>query len=131
MSRHSPGNTSFPIFHHERPTDNLPYLTLPDEPMHPRSIFTFADSSHKGPCICKGDWYGSSESGSPRIPTRHTQDQHVLSTFYFHTKSFTLTCRYLMMKARNRASQLFLTDHNGKGFHLARVLMVPKLQMKS
>ncbi len=66
--------------------------------MHPRSVFTFADSSHQEPA-CRGDWYGSSESGSPRIPTRHTQDQHVLSTFYFHTNSFTLICRHLMMKA--------------------------------
>jgi hypothetical protein len=99
--------------------------------MHTRSVFTFADSSHQGPCICKGDWYGSSESGSPRIPTRHTQDQHVLSTFHFHTNSFTLTCRHLMMKALKLSimeSQLLLTDDNGKCFHLSRVLMVPKLQ---
>jgi hypothetical protein len=24
--------------------------TLPDEPMHPRSVFTFTDISHQGPC---------------------------------------------------------------------------------
>jgi hypothetical protein len=49
----SPGNTSFPIFHHERPIANLPFPTLPDGPMHPRSVLTFADISHQGK-----DWHG-------------------------------------------------------------------------
>ncbi len=43
------------IIHHERPIANLPTLTLPDEPMHLRTVFTFADLSHQGSCICKGD----------------------------------------------------------------------------
>jgi hypothetical protein len=45
------------------------------------------------------------------------------------TFSFTLTYRHLMTKAWNWASQLFLTDDNGKCFHQIRVLMVLKFQI--
>jgi hypothetical protein len=38
-SRHSPGNTSFPIFHHERPIANLLFLTYPMNQCTPGSVF--------------------------------------------------------------------------------------------
>ncbi len=95
----------------------------------PDRFFTFADSSHQGPCICKGDWYGSSESGSPRIPRpaiHRTNMSYLHSTFIqTHLHSHTGISWW---KLWNWASQLFLTDHNGKCFHLWRILMVPKLQ---
>jgi hypothetical protein len=96
--------------------------------MHPRSVFTFADSSHQGPCMQGRLVWFEREWESPNPPTRHTQDRHVLSTFYFHTNSFTLTYRHLMTKALKLSKSVILTDHNGKCFHLSRVLMVPKLQ---
>jgi hypothetical protein len=97
--------------------------------MHPRSVFTFAGSSHQGPCICRRDWYGSSESGSPRIPRPaiHRTNMSYLHSTFIQTHSHSHT-GISWWKLWNWAIQLFLTDHNGKCFHLSRVLMVPKLQ---
>jgi hypothetical protein len=77
--------------------------------MHPRSVFIFADSSHQGPCICRGDWYGSSEIGSPRIPRPailRTYMSYLHSTFIqTHSHSHTDASWW---KLWNWASQLLL-----------------------
>jgi hypothetical protein len=69
-------------------------LTSPDEPMHPRSKISFADITHQGPYISRGDWHSSDTRGHfPTLSTRYAQDQHVLTTsitfiqpkyFYFY-----------------------------------------------
>jgi hypothetical protein len=94
----------------------------PDRFLHSRTHHT------KGPA-CRGDWYGSSESGSPRIPRPailRTDMSYLHSTFiqtHIHSHS-----GISWWKLWNWASQLLLTDDNGKCFHLSRVLMMPKLQ---
>ncbi len=94
----------------------------PDRFLHSRTHHT------KG-SACRGDWYGSSESGSPRIPRPAIlrTDMSYLHSTFIHTHIHSHT-GISWWKLWNWTSQLFLTDDNGKYFHLSRVLMVPKLQ---
>ncbi len=116
QSRHSPGNTSFPIFHHERPIANLPTLTLPDEPMNPRPCINIHTKERRLA------WFERRRENSVS-PTHHAQAK----VFHLHTyipfiQSHSQSHRHLMVKAWNLACQSSRLIMR-KCFHLSRVLI--------
>ncbi len=88
------GNTSFPIFHHERPLANLLFPPLPNEPMH-LSISFFSWTFHtKG----KTGMVGRKEDTHLFSLTMHRPT--CLSTHNFHTIIHT----HIQVKAELRKS---------------------------
>ncbi len=99
---HSPRNTSFPIFHHERPIYNLPVHPYVTRRTNESPIGnSFADISHQGPCM-QGRLVQFEGKGTH--PTQVTpamlRPKQASIIHIFHTDSLRLTYRHLMMKAK-------------------------------
>ncbi len=75
-------------------------LALPDEPMHPRTVFSFADITLRH---CDAGETGIVRRKMENFLTNTPamlRPKQASTRYIFHTNSFTLTYRHLMMKAR-------------------------------